>query len=87
MTKHIDAADLPDDIARIAQAQVAAGLSSDVEGVIRRALEDQQRRFDAKIEKLRGALIEGEESGEAPEGTIDRVIARIQAKTAARSAP
>jgi hypothetical protein len=27
MTKHIKAADLPDDIARIAQAQVAAGLS------------------------------------------------------------
>jgi Arc/MetJ-type ribon-helix-helix transcriptional regulator len=85
--KHIDAADLPEDLARLALAQVAAGLSTNVEGAIRRALEDQQRRYDAKIAKLRTALIEGEESGEAPAGAIDRVIARITAKSALSSVP
>jgi hypothetical protein len=37
--------------------------------------------------RLRAALIEGEENGEAPEGTIDRVVARIQAKAAAPVTP
>jgi Arc/MetJ-type ribon-helix-helix transcriptional regulator len=87
MPKHIDAADLPEDLARLAQAQVAAGLSTDVEGAIRRALEDQQRRYDAKIAKLRAALIAGEESGIAPDGVVDRVVAKIRSAAAKTAAP
>ena len=89
MPKHIDAADLPEDIAQLAQAQVAAGLclSSDIEGAIRAGLEAQQRRYDAKMAKLRAALIAGEQSGEAPDGVIDRVIARVRAKSAPPTAP
>lgn len=77
MPKHIDAADLPEDLARLAQAQVAAGLSTDVEGVLRRALEEQQRRYDAKMEKLRAALIEGEESGVFPGDPFASVRAEL----------
>jgi Arc/MetJ-type ribon-helix-helix transcriptional regulator len=87
MPKHIDAADLPEDLARLAQAQVAAGLSTDVEGAIRRALEDQQRRYDAKMAKLRAALIAGEESGIAPDGVVDRVVAKIRSAAAKTGAP
>jgi antitoxin ParD1/3/4 len=53
---------LPDDVARVAAAQVAAGHFPSVEAVVRagvRAIE----RDNAQLEAIRAALLEGEESG------------------------
>jgi putative addiction module CopG family antidote len=62
MARHIDAADLPEDIATIAQAHVAAGHYATVEEVIRAGVEAIDR-YHHKVETLRAALEEGERSG------------------------
>jgi len=62
MARHIEAADLPEDIARTAEAQVAAGRFASVEDVVRAGVEAiatlEQRRV-----AVRAALQEGELSG------------------------
>jgi putative addiction module CopG family antidote len=65
MPKHISAADLPEDLARFAEAQVAAGHFATVEDVLRagkEALEARQRRYARKMEALRAAIAEGDAS-------------------------
>jgi antitoxin ParD1/3/4 len=62
MSKHFDPSTLPDDVARIAAAQVAAGRYPDVEAVVRAGVQAVERDA-AKLETLRAALIEGEKSG------------------------
>jgi plasmid stabilization system protein ParE len=50
--KPLTLADLPEDLARFAEARIAAGLSANVEDVLRAgkaALEAQQRRHDMKL--------------------------------------
>ena len=62
MSKSSAPLSLPDDVARIADAQVVAGRFPNVEAVVRagvRAIE----RDNAKLDALRSALIDGEESG------------------------
>ena len=64
MTRHINAADLPEDIARIAEAQVAAGKFASVEEVVRAGVEAvEQEGYNAKLAKLRDAIDEGDASG------------------------
>lgn len=66
MSKPLTPADLPEDLARFAEARIAAGLSANVEDVLRAgkaALEEKQRRHDAKLDKLRAAVDEGDASG------------------------
>jgi len=62
MSKSAAPLSLPEDVASMATAQVVAGRFPSVEAVVRagvRAIE----RDSAKLEALRAALIEGEESG------------------------
>ena len=65
MSKHITSADLPEDLARFAEAQVAAGNFPTIEDVLRagkEALEARQRRHARKTEELRAAIAEGDAS-------------------------
>lgn len=62
MTRHIVSADLPEDIARVAEAQVAAGHFANVEDVVRAGVESVARDAE-KRESLRKALEDGERSG------------------------
>jgi antitoxin ParD1/3/4 len=60
MARHIEATDLPEDIARIAEAQVAAGRFATVEDVVRAGVE-----AIATVEKKRAAILAALEEGEA----------------------
>jgi putative addiction module CopG family antidote len=65
MSKHVTAADLPEDLARFAEAQVAAGHFASVEDVLRagkEALEARQRRHAKKMDELRAAIAAGDAS-------------------------
>lgn len=65
MPKPITAADLPEDLARFAEAQVAAGHFATVEDVLRAgkdALEARQRRYARKMDELRAAIAAGDAS-------------------------
>jgi putative addiction module CopG family antidote len=64
--KPLTPADLPEDVARFAQAQIEAGRCASVEEFLRAgaaALEELQRRQDAKLAKLRDAIDDGDASG------------------------
>ena len=64
MPRHISAADLPEDIARIAEAEVAAGNFASVEDVVRAGVEAvEQQRYHEKMTRLRAAIDEGDASG------------------------
>lgn len=64
MPRHLSAIDLPEDIARIAEAEVAAGNFSSVEDVVRAGVEAvEQERYHAKMARLRAAIDEGDASG------------------------
>ncbi|MGA3123633.1 MAG: type II toxin-antitoxin system ParD family antitoxin [Polyangiaceae bacterium] len=69
MDRHITLSDLPEDLARFAEAQIASGQSASVEDALRagaEALVAQQRRrqrHEAKVAALDAALDEGERSG------------------------
>ncbi len=62
MSKPSQLLNLPDDVARIAAAQVTAGRFPDVEAVVRAGVRAIERNH-AELEALRAALIKGEESG------------------------
>src|SRR3712207_4358350 len=78
---HVRATALPEDVARFAEAEVAAGGFASVEEVIHsagiEALHRAQRGdFAAKLASLDAALGEGERSGVADDGVFDRVRRR-----------
>jgi len=52
MTRHFDPADLPEDVARYAQAQVAAGRFASIEDVLSAGIEALQAREQADQEWL-----------------------------------
>ena len=57
--------DLPDEVLRLAEAQVTAGRASSIEEVVRvgaAVLERRQQRHDAKLAVLRAAIDEGDAS-------------------------
>ncbi|MGA3123059.1 MAG: type II toxin-antitoxin system ParD family antitoxin [Polyangiaceae bacterium] len=65
MSKHLTAGDLPEDLARFAEAQVAAGHFATVEDVLRagkEALDARQRRHARKMDELRTAIAAGDAS-------------------------
>jgi putative addiction module CopG family antidote len=62
MPRHIESADLPEDIARIAEAQVAAGRFANVEDVVRAGVE-AVAHLEQKRAAVQAALEEGEKSG------------------------
>ena len=79
MSQPFDPSALPDDVARLAAAQVAAGRFTSLGDALRagmRAL-SQEQRDEAKLDLLRAALVEGEQSGEAPDGASERVSAKL----------
>lgn len=83
MSKSSAPMSLPEDVASMATAQVVAGRFPNVEAVVRagvRAIE----RDSAKLDALRAALIEGEESGIAEEGSFERARAHVRQLAAAR---
>ena len=85
MSRHIDVAALPEDIARIAEAQVAAGNYASVEDVVRAGVEAVQRRSQRqqqKREALRSALEDGERSGIAEDSSLKGVLADFRSKRA-----
>jgi Arc/MetJ-type ribon-helix-helix transcriptional regulator len=82
MRKPLTPADLPEDLARFAEARIAAGLAANVEDALRAGaaaaatLEAQQQRRDAKLAKLRAAIDEGDRSPDAPGGVFERIRER-----------
>jgi len=79
--RHTSTIDLPEDVARFAEAEVAAGRFASVDEVIRAAGVEalhQARRgdLDEKLAALDAALEEGERSGVAEDGVFDRVRQR-----------
>lgn len=65
MARPITLAHLPEDLARFAEAQVAAGHFARVEDVLEAglvALKRRQERYDEKMAKLREAIAEGDAS-------------------------
>lgn len=62
MARHIASADLPEDIARLAEAQVAAGRFASVEDVVRAGVE-AIATLEQKRAAIQAALDEGEASG------------------------
>ncbi len=62
MGRHIESTDLPEDIARIAEAQVVAGRFATVEDVVRAGVE-AIATIEQKRAAVRAALEEGELSG------------------------
>ena len=76
MPRPITPADLPEDLARFAEAQVAAGRFDSVEDVLRagkEALVHEQRRQEHKLAKLRAAIAEGDASPDAEPGVFERI--------------
>jgi putative addiction module CopG family antidote len=80
MSKRITAADLPEDLARFAEAQVAAGHFATVEDVLRagkEVLEARQRRYAKKMDELRAAIAEGDASPDFEGNPFASVRARL----------
>ena len=92
MTRPLDLADLPEDVARYAQAQVAAGRFASIEDVLSAGIEALQAREQADQEWLAYARNEAEDGfaaldlGEGIRGTVDEHMARIDAAVRARTA-
>ncbi len=82
MARPLSLNDLPEDIARFAEAQLASGRFSSVEDVIRAAAEALREREDeVKLAALRAALEEGEQSGRS-DYSLAQVLAELDAETA-----
>lgn len=92
MPRHLDPADLPEDVARYAQAQVAAGRFASIEDVLSAGIEALQARDQADQEWVAYARTEAEagfaalDRGEGIRGTAAEHMARIDAAVRARSA-
>jgi len=79
MSKHLTPAHLPEDVARFAEAQVAAGRFASVEDVLRagkEALEHEQLRQERRLAKLRAEIAEGDTSPDAEPGVFGRIRAK-----------
>lgn len=62
--RHVD---LPEDLLRLAEAQVTAGRAASIEDVVRAGVEAlelrDQARYDEKLQKLQAAIDDGDASG------------------------
>jgi antitoxin ParD1/3/4 len=79
MARHLAAADLPDDIARVAEAQVAAGRFASVEDVVRAGVA-AIAAYEQKLATLRAAQQEGEASGVFEGDAFESVRAELGLK-------
>jgi putative addiction module CopG family antidote len=72
--------DLPDEVLRLAENQVAAGRARSIEDVIRAGVDAlelrDQKRYEEKMEKLREAIDEGDASGVFEGNPFDHVRAK-----------
>ena len=62
MARPINPADLPEDIVRLAEAQIAAGRYATIDDVVRAGVEAIDR-YHQNLDAVRAALAEGERSG------------------------
>lgn len=91
MARHLDPADLPENVARYAQEQVNAGRFASVEDVLSAGVDALQERDRAEQEWLVSARREAEDGfaaldrGEGIRGTAAEHMARIDAAVRARS--
>lgn len=92
MARQLDPADLPENVARYAQAQVAAGRFASIEDVLSAGVEALQERDRSDQEWLAYARKEAEDGfaeldrGEGIRGTVAEHMARLDAAVRARSA-
>jgi Arc/MetJ-type ribon-helix-helix transcriptional regulator len=92
MARHLDPSSLPEDVARYAQGQVAAGRFASIEDVLSAGVEALQERDRADQEWLASARTEAEsgfaelDRNEGIRGTVDEHMARIDAAVRARVA-
>ncbi len=83
MARPITLADLPEDLARFAEAQMASGQSASVEDALRAGAEAfaekqrRQQRNEAKIAAVNAALEEGERSGIAEDYSLESTLAKL----------
>jgi antitoxin ParD1/3/4 len=86
MAKPITPSDLPEDLARFAEAQVAAGRFASIEDVLRagQKARERQQRNEAKLAALDAALEEGERSGIADDYSLQGTLAKLGLGQAAR---
>jgi putative addiction module CopG family antidote len=73
-------AHLSDDLARFAEAEIAAGHFADMDGVLEAGLEALRKRslrHDAKAAAIRAALEEGERSGLAEDYSLEGTLAKL----------
>lgn len=90
MAQNLDPADLPEDVARYAQAQVAAGRFASIEDVLSAGVEALQERDRTEQEWLAHTREEAEDGfaaldrGEGIRGTAAEHMARIDAAMRAR---
>lgn len=77
MSRHLTPADLPEEAARFAQAQITAGRFPDVDAFITAGMNAIKERDEAKLTGLRAAIDEGEASGVADGDPFARVRARL----------
>ena len=83
MPRHLDAADLPEDIAHIARAQVAAGNFETVEDVVRASVQALEAREGEWLDYARDLWRErraAAERGEFSDGAPSEIMARIRAR-------
>jgi antitoxin ParD1/3/4 len=71
---------LTEELDRFIAAKVASGRYENASEVVRaslRALEREEREYEARLAALHAALDDGEQSGIAEEGVFNRVRARL----------
>lgn len=71
---------LTDELDQFIAAKVSSGRYENASEVVRaalRSLENDERRFEAKLVALRAALDEGEESGVADDYSLEGVLAEL----------
>lgn len=78
MSRQLTPADLPEEVARFAQAQIAAGRFANVDAFITAGMNALKERDEAKLAVVRAAIDEGEESGVAEGDPFARVRARLE---------
>ena len=92
MPRQLDPADLPEDVARFAQDEVAAGHYASVEEVLAAGVDALRERAEAEVEWLDYARDLWKERaakadcGEFSDGTPGEILARVRARVD-RSAP
>jgi antitoxin ParD1/3/4 len=77
MSRPLTLADLPEEVARFAQAQISAGRFVDVNAFITAGMNALKERDEAQRIALRAAIDEGEASGVAEGDPFARVRARL----------